>query len=298
MLRSIENRQIETDKEAFIYADSICHNAKWNLPSLFYCNSKTKKGECCFTHLIGLPIHPATHSPLDLTDYQLEFANKVINSKPQKYIINKGRQMGFTEIVLRVIQYEALVGKYAGGKIGIMAGTSADLARKNLRRLWELFREISYTVKDTHFKGHLIRLNNGTTIEAFKASEESLTGDTKYRCIFMDEAAKWRLRDDSGVFSSIMPIVQSNNSDLFVISTPKGPIKKFHEIWTGHNDFEKLEYPIHRAEGNLYSTEQIETMLSESVEDINQEYLCQFTAGRNSIFAQYDQDSDYEEIEL
>ena len=48
-----------------------------------------------------------------------------------------------------------------------------------------------------------------------------------------------------------------------------------------------LEYDIWRAEGNLYTTDQIKNMLASSKEDPNQEYLIQFTHGESAIFAQY-----------
>lgn len=299
MLRYVNGKAIQVDKNAFDLADSIVSNAKYALPSVFHCGSKPA-GNCCITHVIGLPYHPAKRHTMELTPYQMEFADMIRNSRPKKYIVNKARQIGFTEIVLRVILYEALCGKYAGGKIAIIAGTNADLARKNLRRLYDMCRNIRYVVKDGYFRGHVMNLHNGTVIEAFKANEEAITGDTNYRCVFIDESAKWRLRDDSAVFNSILPLVETNNADLFLISTPKGPIKKFYEIWTDeHSDFEKLKYDIHAASGSMYTPEQIQEILQHSIEDVNQEYLCQFTVGRNSIFADYTTEKeDFEELDL
>ena len=68
---------------------------------------------CCCTHTVGLPRHPATGELMQLTPYQIEFFD-IINGavkcpkgvsmnkwlrKAHKFILNKGRQMGFTEIV-------------------------------------------------------------------------------------------------------------------------------------------------------------------------------------------------------
>ena len=200
------------------------------------------------------------------------------------YHVVKGRQMGFTEIVLRVIQYFCL-NRYAGRNVGIMAATNGKLAAKDLRRFAQLFLNIPHTVEQP-IKSNKFKLNNGVIIEAFPASEEAITGDTNYACIFLDESAKWKLVDDTPVFSSIMPIVRTNGSDLFLISTPKGPLKKFYQIWANKEDteFTKLEYTIWRTEGNLYNKEQIEEMLASTTEDANQEYLCKFTVSDNSIF--------------
>ena len=296
MQRTIEFDLVDSHK-AFEIADSLVSNSFTELPPLFHCKH-APQSNCCLTHKIGLPYHPALRRHLELTDYQLELFEKVQKLPNAKYIINKGRQMGITEIVLRIIHYQTLQGKYVNGKVGIIAGTNADLARKNLRRLYGMYKNLG-VVKDAYFRGHVIELQNGSVIEAFRANEESLTGDTNYRAIFIDESAKWRLRDDSPVFNSIMPIIETNKADLFLVSTPKGPIKKFFEIWQDkESDFIKMELPIWKAENQLYSTQEIQDMLSNSVEDTNQEYLCQFTVGRNSIFAGYENHGGHEEIIL
>ena len=47
--------------------------------------------------------------------------------------------------------------------------------------------------------------------------------------------------------------------------------------------FIKLKYDIWRTEGNLYTTKDIKDKLATKTEDPNQEYLCQFTIGKDSI---------------
>ena len=271
----------------------------------FWCGNDTLHSEkpgtyhedhCCLTHVVGLPRHPATKEEMPLTPYQVDFVNSVIEATTNPgdvseiewlrlahmFHVLKGRQMGFTEIVLRLIQFFCF-NRYAGKNIGIIAATNGNLAAKDLRRFYRLFNNIKYTIK-TPLKGRKLVLWDDTTIEAFPASEEALTGDTDYACIFMDESAKWKLVDDTPVFNSVLPIVRSNGADFFLVSTPKGPIKMFYKIWKDPQEFVMLEYDIWRAEGNLYTKPQIENMIASSKEDPNQEYLCQFTIGQDSIF--------------
>jgi len=80
-----------------------------------------------------------------------------------------------------------------------------------------------------------------------------------------------------------MPIVKSNGSDFFLVSTPKKPQKTFYHIHKEPGDFIKLKYDIWRAEGNLYTKSQIKEFLASKEFDPNQEYLCQFTIGKDSI---------------
>ena len=254
---------------------------------------------CCFTHVIGLPRHPNTMEPMPLTPFQVEIALKIIKDTSHwnkrkypdkeewqrlahKYHINKGRQMGMTELILRLILYFSFT-RYAGKHVGMIALTSGDLAKENLERLWELFRNIPEIALKAPAAGE-IKLQNNTTIKIFNSSEEGLTGHTKYACIFLDESAKWRLLSDDALMNSIQPIVASNGSDLFMVSTPKGPVKSFYKIFKDPKDFTKLEYDIWHTKGNMYTQKEIEEKLASSIIDPNQEYLCKFTISENSVF--------------
>lgn len=261
---------------------------------------------CCLTHMVGLPKHGATKEEMPLTPYQVEFFEKIDgivqftpeNQKAQKvkdgidwlrkyhlFHVNKGRQMGFTEIVLRIIQFYCF-SRYAGSNIAIQAGTTGVLAQKDLRRFARLFKPIPSVVQQwikSTKEGVCIKLVNETVVYAYPASEEAITGDTNYKCIFQDESAKWKMINDQPVFDSIMPIIRSNGADLFLISTPKKPQKTFYHIHKEPGEFVKLEYNIWRTEGNLYTTEEIEKKLATTTEDPNQEYLCKFTIGKDSI---------------
>lgn len=274
----------------------------------FCCDDKTlhirnpdykETAVCCHTHIIGLPTHPMTGEEMFLTPYQLDLAYKVIHGREKyggkiaqlrkslKMHIKKGRQMGFTEIVLRLILFFCF-SRYAGYNVGIIAATTGTLARKDLRRLARLLKSIpvvvSQWIKNTK-EGLCLKLINDTAIWAYSASEEAMTGDTKYKCIFMDEAAKWKLVNDDAVFNSIMPIVRSNGADLFLVSTTKGPIKMFYKIDNNQEpDFVFFVYDIWETKGNLYTKEEIDEMLASETEDPDQEYLCKYKAGRDSIF--------------
>jgi hypothetical protein len=272
-------------------------------------NPEYHKDFCCLTHVVGLPKHPATRMEMPLTPYQVEFVNSIISETTQPanspltkaqwdsnyhmFHINKGRQMGFTEIVLRLIQYFCF-SRYAGQNVGIMAATNGELANKDLRRFQRLFNRIRPVVKQP-IKNRKMIIHNTlhdteTVVQAFPASEEAATGDTDYAAFFMDESAKWKLVDDTPVFNSILPIIRSNGADLFAVSTPKGPLKMFYKIHKDPEDFIKLEYNIWRAEGTIYTKEKIEHMLATSKEDPNQEYLCKFTIGQDSILGVVEDD--------
>jgi len=264
---------------------------------------------CCTTHVAGLPRHPATDREMPLTPFQLEFVYAVIKAVTNPgtmsdedwkrlhhlFHVAKGRQMGFTEIVLRLM-FHFCFSRYAGRNIGIMAATNGRLANKDLRRFYRLFKHILQVLKGP-IKDHKFEIINDIIVEAFPASEEAVTGDTRYAAFFLDESAKWKLVDDTPVFNSIIPIVRTNGADLFLVSTFKGPIKMFYKISKDPQEFICFVYDIWRTEGNLYTREQIENMLATSKEDPDQEYLCKATIGKDSILGAITDDdrSDFEE---
>ena len=287
----------------------------------FYCKNNTLHTDypkdyhtkfCCISHVVGLPTHPATQLPMPITDFQMDYVEKVIAEVTNngtmsdeewlrlshKFHVLKGRQMGFTEITLRIIQYFCF-SRYAGQNIGIMAATNGRLANQDLKRFARLFKNIPEVVTQG-VKANKFILVDGTNIEAFPASEEAMTGLTNFACVFLDESGKWKLIDDTPVFNSILPIIDSNGADLFLVSTPKGPIKMFYKIYKDPKDYVMLKYDIWRTEGNMYNKEQIEEMLNTSKADPNQEYLCQFTIGEDSIFGTVtaEDKSNFEEWDL
>jgi len=203
---------------------------------LFWCqkvNSDTVN--CCFSHKIGMPQHPATLQPMQYMSHQIEFIDYLTKDDRQKKIhVNKSRQIGFTEIVLRTIQYLSFH-KYAGGKIMIIAGTREKTSKKIMQRFKLLFENIPQYIKSSN--DLITELTNGTLIEALPSNSEAIRGDTKIKCVFIDEAAHFNRIDDSVVMDAVRPIIMTNKSDFFVISTPNGPQGFFYEIERSSNDY-------------------------------------------------------------
>ena len=51
--------------------------------------------DCCFSHKIGMPQHPATLAPLQYMSHQIQFVDYVTKDKRQKKIhVNMSRQIG------------------------------------------------------------------------------------------------------------------------------------------------------------------------------------------------------------
>ncbi len=261
---------------------------------IFYCERKVALTNCCFTHTVGLPHNPASLKPSPLMPYQMDFYKKTITSTKRKFHVNKSRQMGFTEIVLRILQYECFH-KYKNYRIMIIAGTREKTTKKIMARMYKLFASIKFTIEE--HSDLIIQLRNGTVIEGLPASSDSIRGDTKIKAIFLDEAAHFNLVDDSVVMDAIMPIVRTNKSDLYLISTPRGRRGFFYNVDEGQPDksFHKLKYPIWTAVGTIYTKQEARDMLKDPTVDGDQEYLCKYTTSRSSIFGDEFTEGEHEQ---
>jgi len=250
-----------------------------------------------FNELIGLPRHPQTMLQRPLTSIQKTFIKTYMHPKRQvKIHLNKARQCGWTEIILRYLAYQCFF-KYAGKKIIIIPGTREKTTKEIYGRFRDLFNRISDNIV---YDGSLyMKLMNGTQIYGMPAAPESITGWTKIGCIFMDEAAKWNLVEDLPVINAILPIVRTNKSDVIMISTPKGPRGFFYNIeMNKESTFVKPIYDIHAGGQELYSDEERMDMINSSEEDPNQEYLNQYVAGRDSLYGKIDDEDKIESDNL
>ena len=297
MMASNESRlqfleENHTEVERINYIEITLDECK-QLP--FWCYKLVGDGKCCISHLAGMPEHPDTLQQMKFTPYQLEFIDIIDTSDNNKFHVNKPRQSGFSEIVLRIFQDRGFK-KYSTKSCKYVVGTREKTTKKMIRRLKQLYKRIPDVVENNSDSLYL-ELKDGTSFEGLPANPEAITGDTKIAAIAMDESAKWNRIDDQEVLDAYIPIVRTNHSDLFMFSTPKGPRGFFHDIEMNDTDYHKFKYDIWATEGNLYSKQDILKMLADPTMDTGQEYLNAYTVGRNSVFGEID-DEDIEPGEL
>ena len=128
-----------------------------------------------FNELIGLPQHPSTFERMKLMSCQEEFYHAINNTHYHKHHLNKSRQAGWTELILRILAYRCF-NKYAGGKIIIIAGTREKTTKDIFYRFEQLFINIPQYVKE---KGSLkMTLFNDTTIYGMPANPEAVKWTT------------------------------------------------------------------------------------------------------------------------
>lgn len=247
---------------------------------------------CCLQHFVGLPRHPSTLEPTPMAPYQMEFHYTIEHTRHHEFHVNKSRQIGFTEMMIREFQHRGF-NKYAGKLNIIIAGTREKTTKKIFDRFTSLYEKFDHLIAKR--EGALdFTLLDGTEFLGLPASAEAITGLTKVGGIFVDEAAKFNLVDDQPVMNAIKPIVEINRSDLFLVSTPKGRRGFFYNIDTEENSFMKLKYNIWHGVPWIYSKEEAEAMLKDPTVDAEQEYLNQYTTSRSSVFGSAFPEEQYE----
>lgn len=244
-----------------------------------------------FNELIGLPKHPATNISMPLMKWQNDWKSTIdrVRARWHKFHANKARQIGFTDVMQRIFAFGGF-NVYAGRTVFNIAGTREKTAKKNQRKLRSLFNNIENQIADNG-TDLWFKLKNGTEYEALPSNSEAIRGDTKIAAIGLDEAAHFKLVDDSVIMDAIVPIAETNLSDLFLWSTPNGKRGSFYNVDVTNNDYFKVKLSIYVAEGYLYTKEQIEKILARTDVDVEQEFLNQYTTVRDSIFGE-DFDTD------
>ena len=64
----------------------------------FFCGKINPSENCCFSHKVGLPLHPATLQPMMYMPHQLDLIKQSLSDKQVKFHINKSRQIGLTAV--------------------------------------------------------------------------------------------------------------------------------------------------------------------------------------------------------
>jgi hypothetical protein len=142
------------------------------------------KGDCCFNHIIGLPVKNNTERPL--YPYQKLIFDTLEKEKHKHVWLKKATGLGVTELMLRYMAWLCLKdNQLQGSQMCVVTGPRIDLAVTLIDRLKGLFSNagIFFDTKET-----VLELN-GCIIEAFPSHHlDSMRGLTDVRFILLDEA--------------------------------------------------------------------------------------------------------------
>ena len=206
-------------------------------------------------------------------------------NKKRKVIINKSRKIGVTETVLRSIAMNCFH-RYVGYTIMIVAGNRMLQAEATLDRFSKLFENGFTDLDGMHFSysdlvkkstKSSMKLFNGTTIRVFPA--EAVRGPNRVICVFLDEAAFIRQKDDAAVYAALKPNIANTDGDFIIVSTSHGKRGIFYDLWNEGRMY-KMELPYTLAVGKILSEEFILDEKEKSKILFEQEYEFKFTTSK------------------
>jgi len=251
---------------------------------------KIPKDFAKFNEMIGLPLHPKTKKPTKIFNYQKDL-DRIINNYP-RVLLNKSRKIGATETGLRSIAKNCFE-RYAGYDIMFVAGNRQRQADRLLTRFDKLFwngftdydgTKWPYSDIITKKSSSSLEFFNGTTIHTFPAVPEALRGSENVACVFLDEAAHFKLLDDRVIYDALEPNIANTEGDFICISTPNGRRGFFYDLWCEENEYYKLTQPYTVSYGLLLSESYVNSKKNDLRIDFEQEFNCQFTTSQNAAF--------------
>lgn len=195
------------------------------------------KGDCCFNHIIGLPIKDKVEKPL--FDYEKllydslwvpDFYNPLRHTFKLKHVwVKKATGLGVTEFFLRFMAWLCLRNNdYRNSQMCIVTGPNQELAIKLIKRMKTLFEGklgITFDSKET-----VLELN-GCIIEAFPSNHlDAFRSLTNPKFILLDEADFFRKSEQEDVRHVSERYIAKSDPFIVMVSTPYAPQGLFEKI--------------------------------------------------------------------
>jgi hypothetical protein len=250
------------------------------------------RGDCCFNHIIGLPIKDKVDKPL--FDYEKllydsllipEFYNPSKHNFKHKHLwAKKATGLGVTEFILRLMAWLCLRNNdYRNSQMCIVTGPNQELAIKLIKRMKTLFEEklgITFASKET-----VLELN-GCVIEAFPSNHiDAFRSLTNPKFILLDEADFFRKSEQEDVRHVSERYIAKSDPFIVMVSTPYAPDGLFDSIEKEPEEsciYKRILLDYTFGLDKIYTREEIEkAKISPSFE---REYNLKYLGGIGNVF--------------
>lgn len=214
---------------------------RWDLTRQEHIDLARKTGSnCCFNHMIGLPIKPDTNKRYPMFEYEKIMFEHFIASKENPssipdpsyyYLVVKSTGLGITEFILRLMAWLAVRNRdYYNQRFGIITGltlTETDIIITRLYDLFEAFPELP--IKKTLGKMIL----NGVTIQGFPSKNtKSMRSYKDFRFLFADEAAFFEKNEQKNTRTVLERYHTKSKPFVWLVSTPNNEQDLCYQLMT------------------------------------------------------------------
>jgi len=243
-------------------------------------------GNCCFNHIVGLPVKNNIQHPM--YDYEIKLFKELfsINGdfKDKHLWVLKSTGLGITEFFIRVIGWLCTKDdSLKSSQVSIVTGPRLELAITLIDRLKGLFYNklgIVFSNKET-----IIELN-GVRIEAFPSHHlDSMRGVANVSFILLDEADFFPVGQQKEARDISERYIAKSNPYIVLTSTANKPGSLFDTIEREKEDeciYKRVKLPFEYGLGKIYTQEEIDKQRQSP--SFKREYCCQYLGTVGNVF--------------
>jgi hypothetical protein len=255
--------------------------------------------QCCFNHIVGLPLKDNREYPLfDYEKLLYDALMSVEGSFKDKHLwVKKATGLGVTEFMLRFMAWLPCTSIDNGmvstqnSQMCIVTGPNIDIPIKLIRRLKNIFeRKLGLIFQN---KETILELN-GCTIEAFPSNRlDAYRALENPKFILLDESDFWRKSEVEDVRHVSERYIAKSDPYIVMVSTPNAPGGLFYNIENEPEDtclYKGLKLDYHYGLGKIYIQE--ETDKAKLSPGFGREYELQYLGKIGNVFSPFQIDSN------
>ena len=256
--------------------------------------SKLDKGNCCFNHIVGLPVSEKTGTTNPLFDYEKIIVDNIFlltegDPKNRHVWVKKATGLGITELILRLMLWLCVKDSgFKNSQMCIITGPSIDIALGLIQRMKRIFESVNIFIEN---KETVIEVN-GVMIKAFPSNHLSTyRGLTSPKFIFLDEADFFRANDIQEVRDTTERYIAKSKPYIVMVSTPDKPDKLFQQIEEEQEDqtiYRRLFFNYQWGINKMFTEE--EMVIQRISPSFDREYDLKYAGKIGNVFTTHDID--------
>lgn len=236
-------------------------------------------GNCCFNHIVGLPIKNGKEFPF--FDYEQQIFNTI--EENQNIWVKKARGLGVTTFLIRYLAWKVLFSSELDGKsIFIVSGTREEFANYVKKKMEQLFeRSFSSVVLVSKYTELMLKK---TWIKVMPTKNiKDMRGYMDAAYLFIDEADFFNPKEQDELEPAITAYEEKSKGKTILVSTPNAPGGLFERIEKdGNSKYKKLFLDYTYGLGKIYDTEYIKKKQSEP--EFEREYNLKYQGLVGNVF--------------
>jgi hypothetical protein len=245
----------------------------------FWCGNSRTVRDCCFNHIIGLPVKNGIEHPI--YDYEEEMLNAIQHNK--HVMIKKARGIGATEFMIRYLSWLALsTDKLNDKSVFIIAGTRLEFANEVKERMERLFTDFNVVTDSKYTQCYI----NTTKFKVFPTKNlKDVRGHIDVAYLFIDEADYFNPKEQNELKYVIKSYEEKSKGKIIMVSTAGESGGLFEQIENDPNsDFKKVYMLVNKGKGKIFDDKFLEEQKEKDPAFFAREYEGKYGYGMGNVF--------------